>query len=298
MAITVATARERLALIGRGAPRPMPPLFLPMYFTVSAQIEAVSPTELAANETKLVRAGKELARLTGQPAIFTAMTCGAVASALGATLEESNWPPNVTTAPDCVIGEIDASALVRGSPFLSAGLGATRNLAGEGINAPIPVAALEGPVALQRQLSGSPKVTEDRADSIGSVIAGLIGEFAEAGAGAIFLVDEPAPDDSIDQVKNIYRTLANMARFHRKPLVVIHQSPLGLPTVVPALEEAEKPAPMQKSHARLWPQDPASWPGREIDSSARIVTTACEVPSGTPLEQVFALGAEAAARFD
>lgn len=299
MAISPTDAHQRLALLGRGAPRPAPPLFLPLCFTVAAGIEAVAPLDLALDETKLVRAGSELARVTGQPALFTSIPTGAVAEALGAELDLSSWPPRVTgRLADVDMPAADPDRLAGASRLLAAGLSATRNLAADEGNRLLPLVALEGPVALHRQLYGETPLTEARADALGAVLAALIAEYAKAGAEAVVLYDTPAGVEELEWVKAIYRTACNVARFHRKPLIAAGQLALGLPALVQALAPEEAPGPMQKAHARLWPETPEAWAEAPFDPAARIVLTRAEVPHDTALERLFALGAAALARFD
>ncbi len=286
--------KRRLADLGRGAPRQSPPVFAPMLFTVAAEIEGLSAWEYVSDPTKMVRAGMELSRMLGLGTVFTGVPCGAVAQALGANLTEDVWPTTVVAKRAQDHLAISEPSLFWGqSALLSNFLAATRNMAADERNTMLPVMGVEGPTALASQIFGVANLTEAQADSIGTILAALIGDFAEAGASAIVMVDQTPDEDSKEYAKSAYRTLANVARFHRVPVVPVFEdngSPTGtLPTVVPAYQTGVTVGPAIKLYARSWPVTIEEWCKLAVDDKSRFVTTTGEVPTDTSIEQLVQL---------
>lgn len=297
--VPIPDLKRRLASLGRGAPMAMPPVFAPMLFTVAAEIEGLSAQEFVSDPTKMVRAGTELSRMLGLGTVFTGVPCGAVAQALGATLTEGDAEMVKPLQDPSFINE--PSLVWSRSALLSNFLAATRNMDADECNAMLPVLAVEGPTALASQLFGDTNMTEARADSIGSVLAALVREFAEAGVSAIVMVDQWPDIDEQEYAKSAYRTLANVARFHRVPIISVFSdngNPTnGLPTVVPAFDPGVDVRPVVKLYARAWPVTVGEWSKTPVDEKARFVTTAGEVPADTRVEQLVQLANSSPALF-
>ncbi len=300
--VPIQELKRRLADLGRGAPRASPPVFAPMLFTAAAEIEALSAQESVSKPTIMVRAGTELSRMLGLGTVFTGVPCGAVAQALGGILAEDAWPTIVAAKPARDPLSISEPSLCWGhSALLSSFLAATRNMAIDERNTMLSVLGVEGPAALTEQLFGDENMTEARADFIGSVLAALVRDFAEAGVSAIVMVDQSPDDDAREYAKSAYRTLANVARFHRVPVVPVftdNGNPMGmLPTVVPAFQTGVTVRPTVKLYARSWPAIIGEWATLTVDEKARFVTTTGEVPTDTRIEQLVQLANSSSAIF-
>tara|TARA_B100000315_G_C14590049_1_gene595288 strand:- start:1266 stop:2171 length:906 start_codon:yes stop_codon:yes gene_type:complete len=291
--------KRRLASLGRGAPMANSPVFAPMLFTVAAEIESLSAHEFVSDPTKMVRAGTELSRMLGLGTVYTGVPCGGVAQALEGVFPEDTcvtnkpeWGPSTISEPSLVWSQ---------SALLSNFLAATRNMAADECNTMLPVLALEGPKVLASQLFGDTKMTDVQADSIGSALAVVVREFAEAGVSAIVMVDQWPGADEQEYARSAYRTLANVARFHRVPVVSVYSdngSPTNvLPTVVPAFDPGATIHPTVKRYARLWPVTVGEWSKIAVDEKACFVTTAGEVPTDTRVEQLVQLANSSPALF-
>lgn len=283
--------KRRLTDLGRGAPKAHPPVFAPMLFSIAGEIEGMCPEEFVCDTTKMVRAGSELAGMLGLGTVFTGAPCGAIAQAFGATLDQSNWPFSVANCSEQVPAiNDDLSGMWARSPILMNFIEATRNLDNDEGNSLLPMVAIEGPSILASQIFGADGLTEDRADTIGAILAALIREFAEAGSVALVVIDNQPSHDAWGHIKAAYRTMGNVARFHRVPLVSVLQdtdSPADIsPILVPAFGATSDVGQKAKMYARALSECPETWPEAGVDDMARFITTMGEVPADTGVETV------------
>ena len=285
MSANPASWKRRMAQLAKGLGKPHPPLFAPQARAIAAQIEAVSPPEFVADPTRLAKGLAELSRAAGLSALVTATASGMEAEALGARVDEGEWPARVTAPadPNCLSTE-EFSAIWPRSARLDAALEATRRLAATEGEDKVILAALTGPAAFLGELLGGERAHDaEMFDFAGRALSALARAFAEAGASAIMLVETGPIGEGW---RSAVGPIANVSKFHRMPLFVIAPnagdtapSPHGVPCCA-----LETEAPATKSYGRVLPDTPETWAAvLPSVGGARFVTTAAEIDPALPL---------------
>lgn len=280
--------RRRLTDLGRGAPKPHPPLFAPMLFTAAADIDAINPSEFAGDPTKIVKGASELTRMLGLKVAFTGVPCGMLAEAFGASLDRVTWPPKFVAAPSVDVADIaDFENVWQRSPLLAASLESTKRLAGV-VNGPMIFVAFEGPARLCSDLFPNEGLSERTADFAGRTLAALLREFAQAGVAAIVLVEGDGFGSEL--WNGAARTIGNVARFHRLPLFAFTVSSAAgseiTPPLIPCVAPGMRP-PGPRPYAIVLPKEADNWGNADISATdAKLLTTKGEVRSSNGIETI------------
>ena len=281
--------RRRLSELGRGVGKPHPPLFAPLLYGVSAQIEALPPAEVTADPTRLGKCLTELRRVTGTAPLVVAAPTAMEAEALGAAVDRETWPPKVTSpAGDGVIqhGEFDEAWAV--SEALAASLETCKRLSATQQGEPVLLAALTGPHSLLVELLGAGASSAAAYEFAGRALSALARQFAQSGASAILLCERALPTDTASWSAAL-NTIANIARFHRIPALLAFDgvTPSEWPGATIACPGAEQETSIEKPHGMTVSADPSSWADLVGNTgSAKVVFTAREVDAQTPIEDL------------
>lgn len=259
--------RKRMQDLSRAAGRPHVPLFAPVLFGVSAQIEAIDPQEMARDATRIRKNVGELRRMLKTDVVFCCAPGDAEAQAIGAS-----------------VGEGIDEQLAR-HERIAASLEAVRQWQAD-VSEPVVGAALQGPASLVAALrrAGATEDDESAFDRVGRGLAALARLFCEAGVHLLQWHETvPHSEEQSDFWKGALGTAGNVARFHRVPpmLVMDTASPPAWPAQAVACPTLDQHAgPMPRPHGRAWSSDPAKWPALPGETaSERIVTTVAEVPA-------------------
>lgn len=279
--------RRRLSELGRGLGKPHPPLFAPLLYGIAAQIEALPPTEVTADPTRLGKCLGELRRVFGTaPFVVAAPTC-MEAEALGAGVDREVWPPRLTApALPCVVELTDFDELWNRSEALAASLEATKRLSKTEMGEPVFLAGLTGPSSLLAELVGPDVPTSEAWDFSGRALSALSRQFAQSGASAILLCERRLPSD-IGPWSAALKTISNIARFHRIPALLVFDGvvPGEWPTATVACPAQEQEGSVDKPHAMGVSADPSNWASLAGNTGkARAVFTAREVAADLSIE--------------
>jgi len=282
--------RRRLSELGRGVGKPHAPLFAPLLYGVSAQMEALPPAEVTADPTRLAKNLVELGRALGTSALVVAAPSALEAEALGADVDRDAWPPRVRAgcAPDTFTLADFAGCWSR-SEALDASLEACQRLAATQGSEAVLLAALTGPATLLEELCGPTPPGAEAWEFAGRALSALAREFAQRGAAAILLCERRAADDA-DAWRAALGTIGNIARFHRIPALLACEgfAPAAWPEATvacPALDSVGAAAVLSRPHGLCVAAEPAAWaalPGAQ--GQARVIVTAREVPADVPVE--------------
>ncbi len=283
--------RRRLSELGRGIGKPHAPLFAPLLYGVSAQMEALPPAEVTADPTRLAKNLVELGRVLGTAALVVAAPSALEAEALGAVVDRDTWPPRVLhgCAPDTfAIADFDGSW--SRSEALEASLEACQRLATTQGAEAVLVAALTGPATLLGELCGPMPPSAEAWEFAGRALGALAREFAQRGAAAILLCERRAAGDGSDAWAAALGTIGNIARFHRIPALLACEdfapaSWLAAMVACPAFEPGGRVPALAKPHGLTVAADPAAWaalPGAH--GEARVIVSAREVPADVSVE--------------
>src|SRR5690625_4618251 len=207
---------KRLKDLARGGGQPHTPLFAPLLFSVTAQIEAISPDEMVSSGTRIRKNVGELRGALGTETVFAMAPSPQIIAGL-APLEQGN------------------QAALLASPRVEAAIDAVTQWQADSTR-PIIAIAIDGPqryiAAAQNNGQFSAENAEAYYDYVGSSLATMVRQFAEAGIHILFIHDD-MPNDSaeIDLWKSALGTACNVARFHRLPslLVLSNDSVNGWP---------------------------------------------------------------------
>lgn len=280
--------KRRLSELGRGAGKPHAPLFAPLLYAVSSQIEALPPAQVTADPTRLGKCLTELRRVLGTAPLTVAAPCAMEAEALGAQVDLAAWPPRVAAPADPGVVQLaefdDAWARCE---RLAASLETARRLAATQGTDAVLLAALTGPATLLGQLLGADAASQAEAcDFAGRALAALARQFAQAGAAAIVLC-EARPPENAEHWQAALNTIANIARFHRIPALLSFGGgmPADWPAATVACPSAAGEGALARPHGLTVAADPAAWGGLAGNTgAARVVLTAGEVPAGSDIE--------------
>ena len=280
--------RRRLSELGRGMGKPHPPLFSPLLYGVSAQIEALPPAEVTADPTRLGKCLSELRRVTGLAPFVVAAPTAMEAEALGAGVDRETWPPKVVaTVSEEVLDLVDFDEMWSRSEALSASLETCKRLSATQQGEPVLLAALTGPASLLAELLGTDTAPDAAAyEFMGRALSALSRQFAQSGASAILLCERTLPAD-IGAWSAALNTISNIARFHRIPALLAFDGvvPGEWPSATVACPSQEHEASIEKAHGLTVSAHPADWADLVGNTgTARVVVTAREVDADTPIE--------------
>ncbi len=257
--------RKRMQDLSRSVGKPHAPLFAPVLFGVSAQIESIAPDAMARDATRLRKNVGELRRALGLDAVHCIAPGEAEARAIG--------PVGSQVSPETVARD----------ETIAASLGAVRQWRANS-EPPVIVAALHGPAILLTKLraAGSDASDEASLQHIGRGLAAIVRAFAETGVDVVQLHDEaPALEDAVEAWRGALGTVGNVARFHRVPALLA----LGGAKVdtwpaqaVPCPTHEQHRDAFARAHGRAWSAEPGAWTGLPGETAAeRVVTTSTEV---------------------
>lgn len=280
--------RRRLSELGRGVGKAHAPLFAPLLYGVSAQIEALPPADVTADPTRLGKCLSELRRVTGTAPFVVAAPTAMEADALGAQVDREIWPPRVIASASAGIVELsEFDEAWSQSEALAASLETCKRLAATQQDEPVLLAALTGPASLLAELLGgdAPQGAAEY-EFAGRALAALCRQFAQSGASAILLCERQLPADATAW-SGALNTIANIARFHRIPALLAFDGvePGEWPSATIACPSPQQEASIEKPHGLAVSADPESWtdlPGNT--GNARVVFTAREVAADTSIE--------------
>lgn len=282
--------RRRLSELGRGVGKPHPPLFAPLLYAVSAQIEALPPAEVTADPTRLGKCLSELRRVTGTAAFVVAAPTAMEAEALGAEVDREAWPPKVVACASAgVVERAEFDDLWSHSEALAASLETCKRLSTTQQGEPVLLAALTGPATLLAELLGGQAAPGAAAfEFAGRALSALSRQFAQSGACAILLCERQLPADVVAWSAAL-NTISNIARFHRIPALLAFDglAPGEWPGAAIACPAPDQEASIEKPHGLTVSADPASWADLVGNTgAARAVFTAREVAAETSIESL------------
>lgn len=288
--------RRRLSELGRGVGKPHAPLFAPLLYGISAQIEALSPAEVTADPTRLGKCLTELRRAVGTASFVVAAPTAMEAEALGANVDREVWPPKVIAPVSrAVIERVAFDEVWAQSEALAASLETCKRLSSTQQNEPVLLAALTGPASLLAEMLGNEAPDDAAWEFAGRALSALSRQFAQSGASALLLCERGLPAD-VQGWSAALSTIANIARFHRIPALLAFDGvmPSEWPSATIACPGTEQAAAMDRPHGLSVSSEPESW--RYLvgqTGEARIVVTAREVAADTDIEALADACAEA-----
>lgn len=267
--------RKRMQDLSRSAGKSHAPLFAPVLFGVSAQIESITPDTMASDPTRLRKNVGELRRMLGLNAVHCIAPGEAEAQAIG--------PVGSTVDPESVVRQAN----------IAASLEAVRQWQADN-SAPVIVAAMHGPATLLQMLraAGCDASDEEAVQHIGRGLAAITRVFAEAGVHVVQFHDAaPSSSDAVEFWRGALGTAGNVARFHRVPaLLVITGVMAQWPAqAIPCPTHTQQPEALARHHGRAWSAEPGQWQRLPGETAAeRIVTTEAEVRSDIDLGALLA----------
>lgn len=290
MSAPAAPWRRRLSELGRGVGKPHAPLFAPLLYGVSSQIEALPPAEVTADPTRLGKCLSELRRVFGTAHFVVAAPTCMEAEALGASVIREVWPPKLAApASPGVIELAEFDDVWSRSEALAASIETTKRLSKTQSGEPVILAALTGPASLLAELLGEDAVLSVEAyEFAGRVLSALSRQFAQSGASAILLCERSLPVD-FESWSAALNTISNIARFHRIPALLGFDgvAPGRWPASTIACPALGNQAVIEKPHGLTVSADPSRWVGLEGSTgSARVVFTSREVAADTSIEDL------------
>jgi acetophenone carboxylase len=288
--------RRRLAEVGRGIGKPHAPLFAPLLYGVSAQIEALPPGEVVADPTRLGKCLVELRRAVGVAPFVVAAPSAMEAEALGAVVDHDLWPPKIIApaAPD-VIEQVEFEDIWLRSEALGASLETCKRLAATQQGEPVLLAALTGPASLLAELLGNDVAGAAGWEFAGRALSVLSRQFAQSGVSALLLCERVLPAD-VAAWSAALNTIANIARFHRIPALLAFDgvAPMEWPGATIACPPPDQESTHAAPHGLAASHDPSDWAALVgATGSARIIVTARDVDSETSIESLADACAEA-----
>lgn len=284
--ISGATWKKRMQDLSRNVGRPHTPLFAPLLFSVAAQIEAISPQQMALDGIRIRKNVSELKRMLGLDAVVCAVPSGMEIEALGVEMNAEVWPPKpIGKLPTSFTQDVGIELLLS-SQRIKASLEAVRQWQVDA-SEPVIVAALTGPATLLVQLREAGfDVDESTAyEYVGSILAALARAYAEAGIHVLQLHESvPIDEASIDAWKGALGTAGNVARFHRIPPILIVDEgalPSWPAQAVPCPKLSQPVAPPLRLQGRAWTTDIKQWPVMPGETAIeRYISSVGEVASG------------------
>ncbi|MGH8517992.1 MAG: hypothetical protein ACREUE_11085 [Panacagrimonas sp.] len=282
--------RRRLSELGRGVGKPHVPLFAPLLYGVSAQIEALPPADITADPTRLGKCLTELRRATGIGPFVVAAPSAMEAEALGAAVDRDTWPPQVSgPASEGVIERGEFDDVWAQSEALAASLETCKRLAATQQHEPVLLAALTGPASLLFELLGSGVPDAAAYEFAGRVLSALSRQFAQSGASAILLCERVPPAD-VAAWSAALNTIANIARFHRIPALLAFDeglSPSEWPPATVGCPWIGQETAGGKPHGATAAPELSTWAGIAGQvGDARVIVTAREVDADTSIESL------------
>ena len=216
------TWRKKLSDLGRGVGKPHTPLFSPLMYGVSAQIEARSPAEVTADPTRLGKCLGELKRASGTTVLTVAAPTCMEAEALGAQVDRGQWPPRLVSGGEHALLELtEFDDRWKRSDALTASIEVTRRVLAVD-NDSVVLPALTGPASLLRQLFGEDRPEAAHWAFAGRALAALARAYCTVGASGLLII-ESIPPGEVDGWREALNTLSNIARFHRVPALLAFQ---------------------------------------------------------------------------
>lgn len=284
--------RKTLQALANGERPTGDPPFLPLVFGACAQIEALPPGQMAADATRLGKGLGQTRRVLGTDALFVSVPAAAEAQALGAEVNLGTWPPSLVSHPGGDALHANVETAIAGNPRLQASLELTRRLAATAADEVALIAGLTGPATLVSQLmpEAAGDDCEDAFDQAGSCLTALVRAFGEAGAQALVVLESvavAADADGMELWQEALAPLANVARFHKIPLLLGFAGAAPPATgdwpaqVIPCVAPGAAAEFGDRPYGLLLPADADAWSPPE--GRAAIVLTAGEVPADTPI---------------
>ena len=284
MSEAIALWRRRLSELGRGVGKPHGPLFAPLLYGVSAQIEALPAAEVTADPTRLRKALLELGRVLGTSALYVSAPSCMEAEAFGATVDRTTWPPKITApVEEGALALTEFDDVWSASPHLDASLEVAARLAAEGADDALPLAALTGPATLLAEAFGNAAIgAEEGYDFAGRALSALARRYAQSGVAGFLVCERVAPTDPAAW-KAALNTLGNVAKFHRLPVLLsfgADVAPEWPASMVPCPNEAPGGA---KPFGLTIAADPAAWTADGL-AGARVLVSSGEVRADFPID--------------
>lgn len=266
--------RKRMQDFSRGMGKPHEPLFAPLLFGVAAQIESISPEEMALDGTRIRKNVGELREALGGNTVFS---CA----------------PNAETFKGLSPLEGDDHHCFVSQPRFEASLDAVRQWQAD-TSEPIIGAAFFGPHRHLLHVIEQQGALSDTAlwyEHIGANLAAVVRHFSEAGVHLVQWYDTmPDTEEEIQEWKGALGTMANIARFHRvTPLLILDNPNVQAwpPQAIACPDSAQVPAAPPRPHGLAWPADPERWQRlSDADASSRLITTQAEVAAHISIDSL------------
>lgn len=281
------TWRKKLSDLGRGVANSHAPLFAPLLYGISAQIEARTPAEVTADPTRLGKCLGELKRASGMSVLTVAAPSLMEAEALGAEVDRGQWPPRrVSGARTTIVSLTEFEDCWKRSEALSASLEVSRRVVSVDKDA-VVLPAMTGPASLLGELFGDAEPDAGQWEFAGRALAALSRAFCTTGvSGLLFCESLPVTDEAAWAAA--LGTISNIARFHRVPALLAFTGDPGVtwPDVtVPCPASGDAP---DRPHGWSLSSEFSRWEAQldEIQA-ARVLVTAREVDAGADIEDLF-----------
>jgi acetophenone carboxylase len=276
--------RRRLSELGRGVGKPHGPLFAPLLYGAGAQIEALPANEVTADPTRLRKALLELCRVLGTSALYVSAPTCMEAEAFGAAIDRTIWPPKIIApAEEGTLAITEFDDVWSASAHLAASLEVAARLAAEGGDDALPLAALTGPATLLAETFGSAGISaEEGYDFAGRALSALARRYAQSAVAGFVVCERVLPADTAAW-KAALNTLANVAKFHRVPVLLSFgaaAAPEWPVSMVPCPRTAPGGA---KPYGLTVPADPAAWDPAGL-AGARMLVSGEEVRTDFPVD--------------
>lgn len=227
--------KSKIRLLSKGEV-PDTPLFLPLIFSMGAQIEAINFKEFSSNPTKINKGLVELQNALDFGVITPAFSEVMEAEALGADLDWSSYPPSIKAVSFSLSREAsndDIFAQMLNSERVAAAIESTRRFKLMAAKGTLIVASLTGPATLADQLVGGSfndldtQLKINLLDFCGRYQAGLTRLCGEAGAQVIILHETQAGNVAVD-LRDAWisslKPIVNVAKFHRCLVAIVPPS--------------------------------------------------------------------------
>ncbi len=245
--------RRRLRSFIKRNKLPETPLFVPLVYAAAAQIDAVERGGFLRDPTQLSKGLSALHQALESDGVVTFSDAGTIAQALGARVEEGDYPPRILAhASEVSIHESIVSSVL-GHVRLAAGLETTGRLLQTLHGDPILSVVLPGPVRLADDAYGAHSTQELEAST--HILVAVCRAFGEAGT-QLFVLEEAAIVDTAAW-ETALRPVINVIRFYQGLPVLAGNPQTAAPAG--ALPCVTAGADSDAACARLLSRIPAQW---------------------------------------